>query len=187
MNLVLTMELTRDGSTALSLNFQGRIQIILEKKLFDPINNYFDWTCQKGIESLRDYLISNDSGNFDVRLPFTPRHKLTVAKSSSIEPVTTQRNESGFIGRVVFNKRATSEDHFQETRHVRFTLPDDVVYDAGDVLNVKPRNPPHLVKLAIEALPWDPTATGTCFSSLSEINIHLFSFRKGVLSTRFWS
>ena len=56
---------------------------------------------------------------------------------------------------------------------MRFTLPDEIRYSAGDVLNIKPRNPPHLVRLAIDALPWDVNLTGTCLPSLLLIHIYL--------------
>ncbi|CAB3396765.1 unnamed protein product [Caenorhabditis bovis] len=57
---------------------------------------------------------------------------------------------------VNFNKRVTTDDHFQDTRLIRMNINAKVAeyfrYEAGDVLMVWPYNPEETVKIAIDAL-----------------------------------
>lgn len=56
-------------------------------------------------------------------------------------------NDKVIITKVLENKRITSEDHFQDTRHIVLDLPDElgVRYDPGDVVMVQPRNDPVVI------------------------------------------
>jgi sulfite reductase alpha subunit-like flavoprotein len=55
------------------------------------------------------------------------------------------------------NERITSEDHFQDTRHIVFRQVDDIPleYKPGDVAVLLPVNPPHAVDQLLELLHWE--------------------------------
>jgi sulfite reductase alpha subunit-like flavoprotein len=67
-------------------------------------------------------------------------------------------NSAGYVplrARVVFNRRVTSEGHWQDVRHIAFQLPDGKggpaasAYVPGDVLSVHPVNDPSVVRAFI--------------------------------------
>ena len=78
-------------------------------------------------------------------------------------PVKTakDRERNGFSkedfheSKVIFNNRATAEKHFQNTRHIRFDMPQGLSYNEGDVVNIYPKNPKTYVDLVFEATKWD--------------------------------
>ena len=49
------------------------------------------------------------------------------------------------------SKRVTDESHFQDTRHMRFTMgTGEQGYEAGDVVNILPKNDPEYVDMVFE-------------------------------------
>ena len=54
-------------------------------------------------------------------------------------------NDKVMISTVQGNRRLTSDDHFQDTRHIVLKLPNVVHYEPGDVVMIHPRNDPELI------------------------------------------
>eukprot|EP00041_Stephanoeca_diplocostata_P038621 m.1534404 g.1534404 ORF g.1534404 m.1534404 type:complete len:675 (-) comp25243_c0_seq43:5814-7838(-) len=65
---------------------------------------------------------------------------------SDSEQVGVPTQARPFMAPVVFNRRVTSSDHFQDVRHIRFDIRSSgIVYSAGDVVNLLPSNAPDAV------------------------------------------
>lgn len=56
------------------------------------------------------------------------------------------------------NKRVTAGDHFQDTRHIILEFEDDLNYDAGDILEVRPENLPEDVEQFLKVMKWEDRA-----------------------------
>lgn len=54
-------------------------------------------------------------------------------------------NDKVMISTVQANRRLTSDNHFQDTRHIVLKLPSVVNYEPGDVVMIQPRNDPELI------------------------------------------
>ena len=68
------------------------------------------------------------------------------------------RAANSFDGEILRNERVTAENHFQETRLIRFSFSGQ--HNPGDVLNVKPENPAEYVEMVFDAFPeWDRECT----------------------------
>lgn len=75
------------------------------------------------------------------------------------------------------NKRVTAEDHFQDTRHIILQFDQDLDYEAGDILEVRPENLAEDVEQFLKVMKWQEEADkvfevksitkGELFSSIS--------------------
>ncbi|KAJ3092732.1 NADPH-dependent diflavin oxidoreductase 1 [Quaeritorhiza haematococci] len=70
----------------------------------------------------------------------------------------TRAAEISHPAKVLRNLRMTSDDHFQDVRHLEFEIPPGVRYEAGDVMVIPPRNLPHEVQEVIDFFSWQSIA-----------------------------
>lgn len=56
------------------------------------------------------------------------------------------------------NKRVTAEDHFQDTRHIILDFDEDLDYEAGDILEIRPENLPEDVDQFLKVMKWQAQA-----------------------------
>ena len=93
---------------------------------------------------------------FDVTVPYEPRFpvRLSGGTESHCRTEENARTVDSFEGEILRNERVTAENHFQETRLIRFAYAGN--HNPGDVLNVKPENPAEYVDMVFDAFPeWD--------------------------------
>lgn len=56
------------------------------------------------------------------------------------------------------NKRVTAQDHFQDTRHIILEFEEDLNYEAGDILEVRPENLSEDVDQFLKVMKWQDQA-----------------------------
>lgn len=107
-----------------------------------------------------------------------PRVSLTpvpIPSTSTSEPFITP---AGMLQATLKqNKRVTAEDHFQDTRHIILQFDQDLDYEAGDILEVRPENLAEDVEQFLKVMKWQEEADkvfevksitkGELFSSIS--------------------
>ncbi|KAK9894229.1 NADPH dependent diflavin oxidoreductase 1 [Cystobasidium minutum MCA 4210] len=88
-----------------------------------------------------------------------PRVSLTpipVPSTSTSEPFIVP---AGMVqATLTQNKRVTAEDHFQDTRHVILEFEQDLSYEAGDILELRPENLPEDVEQFLKVMKWTDQA-----------------------------
>lgn len=62
------------------------------------------------------------------------------------------------LGKVKRNERVTAEDHWQDVRHLSFSLPESVEWEPGDTLSLSPKNFPEDVELFLSLQGWKSIA-----------------------------
>lgn len=63
-----------------------------------------------------------------------------------------------FTATLVQNKRVTPPKHWQDVRHISFTVPESAAYGPGDILAITPKNFPDDVQALIEMMGWHEQA-----------------------------
>ena len=75
-----------------------------------------------------------------------PRFELTQSAYRTMSAVAGLGPGRPFMATVLSNKRITSQDHFQDTRHIELDLAESgIMYEPGDLLAVMPRQDPEAV------------------------------------------
>ncbi|CAI5453044.1 unnamed protein product [Caenorhabditis angaria] len=85
--------------------------------------------------------------SFDIKIE--PKYRFVEDFEGKNEDEVEEESEYQNL-EVLENLRVTADEHFQETRLVKFAS--DLPYNPGDVLMVRPENPEETVQIAIEAL-----------------------------------
>ncbi|CAD6193871.1 unnamed protein product [Caenorhabditis auriculariae] len=93
----------------------------------------------------------------DTNIVIPPKFKIVKAEAPLPESCSKDGKEQDYYELdVLSNVRATSEDHFQDTRLLRFLVHDHLAdrfkYEPGDVLMVRPYNNDETLCVAIESL-----------------------------------
>ena len=113
----------------------------------------YDFTADVGIAQLSEYAIQHEIGDFNNVIQYKPRFPICSSQEIQISK-GVKSSDSNFVGKVLINDRVTAEDHFQETRLIRFSI--EGSYDPGDVINIKPCNPDGYVDMVFDAFDqWD--------------------------------
>jgi sulfite reductase alpha subunit-like flavoprotein len=60
--------------------------------------------------------------------------------------------------KVESNRRVTSQNHWQDVRHLEFSTESQLDYAPGDILEIQPKNPPNEVQQLLELLGWHEMA-----------------------------
>lgn len=76
----------------------------------------------------------------------TDAHMPAAVGNGTSEHTRPPSSAHPHAARVVFNRRITAHDHFQDVRHVRLDISGaGIAYGAGDVVNLLPSNAPEAV------------------------------------------
>ena len=66
-------------------------------------------------------------------------------------------NKKAYMSKVLANQRITSDDHFQDTRHIVLQISPDMSYEPGDIVMIQPRNDPVVIQEFIDRYNLKPT------------------------------
>lgn len=119
----------------------------------EPFLNSF-WAKVKEIHRLPSFTLSHD---------FIPESTFEFLEDESTVSGTDQKSskspaEEGhpFEASIISNERITSDDHFQDVRHIKIQSHDSIIHEAGDVVAVLPENDPTEVEDFLKLLNLDP-------------------------------
>ena len=93
------------------------------------------------------------------------------SKLSAIPAPLGAVSSSVYLSKAVINRRITSKDHFQDTRHLELELlRPDLRYDPGDIIMIQPKNDENLIKDFIARLGLTPNQVLKITIDLDQVN-----------------